>query len=512
MRANWSRRDFLKQTTAAGLGLSVGGGLLSACSGRQIKPNIVFILADDLGYNEVGVYGQKLIKTPNLDRLASEGMRFTQHYAGSPVCAPSRCTLLTGKHTGHAYIRDNDEMPERGDVWHDPNLEGQRPLAAGIPTVASHLKQAGYATACIGKWGLGGPGSEGHPNKHGLDYFFGYLCQRQAHNHYPDHLWRNDEKVILKGNRPFFPHQRFPKDKDPNDPRNYEVYRGEQYAPDLMAEDALKFIRENAGRPFFLYFATTLPHLALQVPEDALEEYRGAFPETPYLGEHGYLPNFTPRATYAAMITRMDRHVGMILQQLEKLGLADNTLVIFSSDNGTTYTGGVDYKFFNSVDGLRGLKGSLYEGGIRVPMIARWPGRIPAGSVSDQPSAFWDFLPTLTQAAGAPTPEDTDGLSLLPTFTGKGKVRVHDHLYWEFRAYGGQQAVRLGQWKGIRTGLRRKGTDTRIQLYNLAEDLSEQHNVAAEHPDVVAEIKEIMKTDRSKSELFPFPEIYTREM
>ena len=506
-----SRREFLRQAGLAGAGLALAGAGDFSCIQKKRPPNIVFILADDLGYNEVGAYGQKLIRTHNIDRLAREGMKFTQHYAGSPVCAPSRCTLLTGKHTGHAYIRANDEMPERGDVWHDPSLEGQRPLPEGLPTVASYLKKAGYATACIGKWGLGGPDSPGHPNEHGFDYFYGYLCQRQAHNHYPDHLWRNHEKVILEGNPYFFPHQRFPKDKDPNDPKNYEIYRGKQYAPDLMAQEALRFVRENRDRPFFLYFATTLPHLALQVPEDALKAYEGVFPDTPYLGDHGYLPNRTPRAAYAAMISRMDQHVGKIIGLIDRLGIAENTLVIFTSDNGTTHVPCVDFRFFNSVDSLRGLKGSLYEGGIRVPMIARWSGHIAPGTISTFPSAFWDFLPTFCQAADVSIPGGTDGVSLLPVFFQQGKPE-REFLYWEFRGYGGQQAVRLGNWKGIRTGLRKKGKDTRIQLYNLQEDLSETQNVASEHPEIVGQIAQIMRKQHSKSRYFPFPEIYTRPM
>ena len=512
MKRSLNRRDFLKQSLAASVGaasLSTGGFLFKS---PKRKPNIIYILADDLGYHELGAYGQRLIKTPHLDKLAAEGMKFTQHDAGSPVCAPSRCTLLTGKHTGHTYIRDNDEMAERGDVWHDPNLEGQRPLLPHTITIGTLLQEAGYKTAFIGKWGLGGPHSTGHPNKQGFDHFFGYLCQRQAHNYYPDHLWRNDQKVVLEGNPHFFPHQRFPKGLDPNDPANYERYRGKQYAPDLMRDEAFQFIRENKNRPFFLTFATTVPHLALQVPEDSLKQYEGIFPEKPYLGEHGYLPNRTPRATYAAMISRMDRDIGQMVQLINELGLEDSTLFIFSSDNGTTYTGGVDYKFFDSVDSLRGLKGSVYEGGIRVPMIARWKGRIQPGQVSDRISAFWDILPTLCDVAGAGIPADTDGLSLLPTLMGEKNAPGHKFLYWEFRDYGGQQAVRMGNWKGVRTGLRKKDSDTRIQLYNLRNDVSEKQNVAGEHPEIVARLKPIFTRARSHSEVFPFPEIYERKI
>ena len=511
MKQNWNRRDFLKVASATSFGLTLlpTGSLFSRSHRR--KPNIVYILADDLGYNELGAYGQKRIHTPNLDRLAAEGMKFTDHYSGSPVCAPSRCTLLTGKHTGHAIIRDNDEMAERGDVWHDPNLEGQRPLPPHTTTIGTLLQSAGYKTACIGKWGLGGPHSTGHPNRQGFDHFFGYLCQRQAHNYYPDHLWRNEKKVVLKGNPYFFPHQRFPRGLDPNDPANYKRYRGKQYAPDLMLKEAFRFVRENKNRPFFLYFATTVPHLALQVPEDSLKEYEGVFPDKPYLGQHGYLPNRTPRATYAAMISRMDRDIGRLVRLIQDLGLEKDTLFIFSSDNGTTYTGGVDYKFFDSVDSLRGLKGRVYEGGIRVPMIARWKEHIEPGQVSHRVSAFWDILPTVCEAAGISTPYGTDGLSLLPTFLGE-KTPPHRYLYWEFRDYGGQQAVRMGNWKGVRTGLRKPNTDTRIQLYDLSRDISEKNNLAAQHPDVVKKMKPIFTRARSKSALFPFPEIYTREI
>ncbi len=507
-----SRRRFMENTGLGMAGLYLMGA--QGCSTKTARePNIIYILADDLGYNELGAYGQKLIKTPNIDKLAAEGMKFTQHYAGCPVCAPSRCTLLTGKDTGHSYIRDNDEMSERGDVWHDPALEGQRPLPANTQTIGTILQKAGYKTACIGKWGLGGPNSTGHPNKQGFDHFFGFLCQRQAHNYYPDHLWRNDEKVVLDGNKPFFPHQKFPKDKDPNDPAAYEQYGGKQYAPDLMAEEALQFIQENKDRPFFLYFATTVPHLALQVPDDSLEQYKDAFNDTPYLGDRGYLPNRTPRATYAAMISRMDRDVGRMVALIKQLGLEEDTLIIFTSDNGTTYTGGVDYKFFNSVDSLRGLKGSIYEGGIRVPMIARWKDHIKPGSISDQISAFWDMLPTFCNMGGVPVPKDTNGINLLPTFLDQGKKQQqHEYLYWEFRDYGGQQAVRMGKWKGVRTGLKKKNSDTGIQLYDLENDLSEKNNVAEEHQEIVAKMKKIMKTARTKSKYFSFPEIYEREI
>ncbi len=470
--------------------------LVPACQrSPERPPNIILIVADDLGYGELGSYGQEKIRTPNIDRLAEEGMRFTQHYSGSPVCAPSRAVLLTGLHTGHAYIRDNDEMSERGDVWHDLSLEGQRPLPANTYTIGTMLQEAGYVTGAIGKWGLGGPGSSGEPNRQGFDHWFGYLCQRIAHNYYPPYLWRNTEKHVLE-NEYFFPHQRLPDDVDPYDPASYAAYSGTQYSMDLMAGEALAFIADNQGHPFFLYLPFTVPHAALQVPEESLREYEGAFPETPYRGDKGYLPHPTPRAAYAAMITRMDREIGRILSLLSELGLDENTVVMFTSDNGPTFNGGTDSEFFNSAGPLRGLKTELYEGGIRVPLIARWPGHVPPGGVSDHVSAFWDFLPTLTDLVGTELPIEVDGLSMVPTLLGEPtEQQRHEYLYWE---YQGRQAVRLGDWKGYRGGV-----DSPIELYDLRGDIGERRDVAAQHPDVVARIADIMGSGRTESDLFP---------
>lgn len=467
------------------------------CAKRSVKkPNIIFILADDLGYGELGCYGQEKIRTPNIDRLAAQGMRFTQHYSGSPVCAPSRCALLTGRHTGHCYIRDNDEMAERGEVWRDPNLEGQRPLLPDTTTIGTILQKAGYATGVIGKWGLGGPGSSGEPNNQGFDHWFGYLCQRLAHSYYPTHLWRNGEKVVLEGNEYFFPHQRLPEDKNPYEKTSYEIYKGKQYSIDLMVKEALSFIRASAGKPFFLYLPFPVPHAALQVPEDSLKEYEGVFPETPYKGDKGYLPHPTPRAAYAAMITRMDREIGWVMALLRELGIDETTLVVFSSDNGPTFNGGTDSEFFMSTGPLRGLKASLYEGGIRVPLIARWPGRIKPGTVSGHVSAFWDFLPTFLELAGAEPPEEIDGISLLPELLGQFKKQdKHEYLYWE---YHGSQAVRLGVWKAFR-----KTVAEKLELYNLRDDPGEKHSVADARPEVVARVMEIMGKGRAESELFP---------
>src|SRR5688572_2687041 len=369
--------------------LLLAAAFLGAVSGFA-RPNVVFILADDLGYGDIGPFGQRKIRTPNLDRLAAGGMRFTQHYSGNAVCAPSRCVLMTGKHPGHAWIRNNREVQP----------EGQPPLRASEVTIAEALKQAGYACAAIGKWGLGFPGSEGEPLKQGFDRFYGYNCQRHAHNHYPTYLWDNDRRVSLN-NPEFLAHQPLPPGSDPKDPASYDRYVGKDYAPDLMMEQALRFVDANKSKPFFLYFASTIPHLALQAPADALKAYAGQWPDAPYAGTNKYLPHFTPRAAYAAMISRLDEHVGKLMARVDQLGLATNTIFIFTSDNGPLYNqlGGTDCEFFQSARDLRGRKGSLYEGGIRVPLIVSWQGRIKAGTVSDRVTGFEDWLPTLLQLA-----------------------------------------------------------------------------------------------------------------
>ena len=486
------RRDFLKTMSLGAASVAIPN-LFSTCAQKTAKPNIIYILADDLGYGELGCYGQDKIKTPNIDKIAAEGIRFTQHYSGSTVCAPSRCCLLTGKHTGHSYIRDNDELPERGDVWNDPDLEGQRPLLPNTETIGTMLQRAGYTTGAIGKWGLGGPGSTGDPNKQGFDLFYGYLCQRVAHNYYPTHLWRNDEKHILEENEYFRPSKKLPEDKDPFDKESYAPYSGKQYSMDYMAEEALNFIEKNQNNPFFLYLPFPVPHVSLQVPEDSLQEYEGAFPETPYKGEKGYVPHIAPKAAYAAMITRMDREIGKILALLKKLGLEKNTIVIFTSDNGPTYAGGVDAEFFESAGPLRGLKGSLYEGGIRVPMIARWPGKIQPGTTTDHISAFWDVMPTLAEITNTAVPQNIDGVSFLPTLLGKNDQQEHEYLYWEHHSGGGKQAVRMNEWKALR--LQVKGNpDAPIQLYNLTTDIAESEDVSQAHPEIVQKIDTIMKS------------------
>ncbi len=470
------------------------GGRAEEPPGR--RPNLVYILADDLGYGEVGCYGQTKIKTPHLDRMAAGGMRFTQHYSGSPVCAPSRCVLLTGLHTGHAYIRDNDEMGHRGKVWGDPKLEGQRPLPKDTRTLGHVLQDAGYVTAAIGKWGLGWVGSSGDPNRQGFDHYYGVVCQRVAHNHYPTHLWRDGEKEELRN--PFFKsHQKLPPDADPNEAASYAAYSGPDYSMDKLTEDALDFIRGNRAKPFFLYVPYLVPHVALQVPEDSLAEYAEAFEETPYLGDRGYLPHRTPRAAYAAMISRMDRDVGRILDLLAELGLSENTLVVFSSDNGPSGVGGVDKDFFDSAGGLRGRKGQVWEGGLRVPTIAYWPGRIAGASTTDHISAFQDVLPTFAELAGAPVPKGLDGISFAPTLLGKAdEQKAHDHLYWEYARR--LQAVRMGKWKGVRP----KPT-VAVELYDLEADPAETTDVAAAHPEVVEQVEALMRTSRTESSHFP---------
>jgi arylsulfatase len=461
-----------------------------------------------LGFAELGCYGQEKIKTPNLDRLAAEGMRFTQHYSGNAVCAPSRCVLMTGKHPGHAYIRNNGNPKLSAEFMARHGLEfpGQNPIPDAEVTVAEMLKQKGYATAAVGKWGLGQFGTSGNPNRQGFDLFFGYNCQGHAHSYYPKHLWRNDQKVILNNNPPVPGHAKLAQGADPLDPASYAAFKGRDYSPDRMIDAALDFIRQNKDRPFFLYFPSTIPHVALQIPDDELKPYLGKWEEKPFTG-NGYTPHRTPRAAYAAMISRLDRDAGRIVRLLDELGLGEKTLVMFSSDNGTTHLEKeVDAEFFKSVGPLRGLKGSLYEGGIRVPMIARWPGKIRPGSVTDHISMFCDVMPTIAEATGTTPPAGIDGISFLPTLLGRPQDQEkHDYLYWEFPGYRGQQAVRMGDWKAVRHDVldKKNPNPLAIELYNLADDIGEKKNVAADHPDLVAKFRKIMKEGRTPSELFP---------
>lgn len=465
-----------------------------ARQGSATVPNLVVVLADDLGYGDLGPYGQRRIRTPRIDRIAAEGIRFTQFYSGSTVCAPSRAALLTGRHTGHAYVRDNHEL----GGFLDEEERGQLALPPGHPTVARWLKDRGYATAVVGKWGLGGPGSTGVPTKQGFDFFFGYLDQKQAHNYYPTHLWRNEERFPLR-NTYFSPHQ--PLIGDPNEPAAYEKYRGTDYAVDFMTQEATRWLRENGSRPFFLYFAPTIPHVSLQVPEAALKQYEGAFPETPYTGNNRYLPHRTPRAAYAAMITYLDAQVGQVLDTLKQIGADERTLVMLTSDNGAIYdVGGAPTRFFESNGKLRGQKTNLYEGGIRVPMLARWPGRIRAGATSAHISANWDLWATFADLTGEAPPAGTDGVSIAPTLLGRSGQRSHESLYWEFHAQGASQAVRMGRWKGIRREIIKR-PDPPIELYDLERDERETTDVAAANPDVVRRIAELMRTSRTPAVL-----------
>ena len=468
-------------------------------------------MADDHTTQGIGVYGSRLAKlnpTPNIDALAAHGMKFTQHYAGAPVCAPSRCVLLTGKHLGHAQIRGNDEWASRGDVWNyeamekDPNLEGQRPIKAGTVTIGKLLQRAGYKTGIVGKWGLGGPLTEGIPNKQGFDFFFGYNCQRQAHTYFPVHLWKDTNKVILN-NKLVAPHIRLPENTDWYNPDTYIDYWQNDYSPDLMQKEVVNFIKENKDQPFFMYYATTIPHNPLQAPKRWIDYYVQKFgDEEPYDGSRGYFPHRYPHACYAAMVSYFDEQVGELVQTLKDEGLYDNTLIIFSSDNGPTYSGGADSPWFDSAKPFKSErgwgKGNVNEGGIRVPMIAQWPGKINAGSESELISAFYDVLPTLCDVAGIETPTDIDGISFLPTLLGKGEQLKHEFLYWEFPESGGQQAVRMGNWKGIRKNI--KKDSLRIQLYNLKKDIQELDDVSAQYPDVVHQIETIFRQEHTTAE------------
>ena len=463
------------------------------------KPNIIYILADDLGYGELGCFGQEKIETPNIDKLAGSGIKFTEHYSGAPVCAPSRCVLLTGKHMGHAQVRGNDEWGERGDVWNyksmiaDSTLEGQRPMKEGTITIGKKMQDAGYKTAMFGKWGLGAPQTHSIPTKMGFDFFVGYNCQRQAHTYYPVHLYKNEARLYL-GNDTVAPNTKLDKDADPYDLNSYKKYNLQSYSPDVMFDELTGFVKENSNNPFFIYWASPIPHAALQAPKRWVDYYVNKFgDEEPYLGNQGYFPHRYPHAAYAAMVSYLDENVGKLVQQLKDLGVYDNTLIIFTSDNGATYNGGTDSPWFDSGGPFKSEygwgKGTTHEGGIRTPMVASWPKQIKPGTQSNHISAFWDVMPTLCEIAGIDSPEDTDGISFLPALTGAEQIS-HDHLYWEFPSYGGQQAVRLGKWKAIRNNIF-KG-NMAIELYNLEEDIQELNNVAADNPEIVKQIEEIM--------------------
>lgn len=462
----------------------LGSTIFTSCTKHEKvekKPNIIYILADDMGYGDLSCYGQEKFHTPNIDRLAAEGIRFVNHYAGSTVCAPSRGTLMTGKHTGNAFNRGNKGVKGKGDF----------PLADSEITVAEVLKDAGYVTGLFGKWGLGFSGSEGDPNHQGFDEFFGYLNQALAHNYYPYHLWHNNEKVVL--------HENLDQNK-------------KQYAPQLIHNEALKFMEANKDTLFFLYYPSIIPHAELFAPENYMEKYRGKIlPEKEYKGvddgkrykKGSYGSQTECHAAFAAMINLLDDQVGEIMDKVKELGIAENTLIIFSSDNGPHAEGGADPDFFNSGGGLKGIKRDLYEGGIRVPMIANWPKTIEGGRESDHISAFWDILPTVAEIVEKESPEDIDGLSFLPELLGKEQQK-HNHLYWEFYERGGKQAVRKGKWKAVRLNVRKDYDGAPVELYNLEEDRSEVNNVADKYPEIAAEMLELIKASHSPSEHFSF--------
>jgi len=435
------------------------------------RPNIILIQADDLGYGDLGAYGQRHFQTPNLDRMAAEGVRFTSYYSGSTVCAPSRATLMTGQHTGHTLVRGNGEIPLRPED----------------ATVGMALRDAGYRTSVVGKWGLGSQGTTGLPHLKGFDYSFGFLDHRHAHRQFTDHLFRNGVR------------------------RPVDVDR--DYAGDLFTAETLDIISTRDDRPFFLYLNYTVPHAELRPPEDAIAPFRSKFEEpTPFTNAAadarptgaagpslGYRSQPTPRAAFAGMVTRMDADVGRILARLREAGLDDRTLVLFTSDNGPHREGGADPVFFGSAGPLRGIKRDLYEGGIRVPMIARWPGTVPAGRTSDHAWAHWDFFPTAAELAGAKVPDGLDGMSMVRALRGQSQP-THEFFYWEFHERGFQQAVRMGTWKAVRL---KPGAP--LELYDLSKDVAEAANVAASHPDVIARMETYLATARTPSERWPTP-------
>ena len=443
------------------------------------KPNIIYILADDLGYGDLRCYGQEKFTTPNIDKLAKEGILFTQHYSGSTVCAPSRSSLMTGLNTGHTPIRGNKGV--------EP--EGEYPIPNSNFTIAELLKEKGYTTGAFGKWGLGYPGSEGDPLQQGFDTFFGYNSQALAHNYYPEHLWDNKNKVILIEN---------------------EGIKNGQYAPDLIHQKALLFIEENKKEPFFLYYASPLPHAELIVPQNNLDKFIGKFnPEKAYKakdnskglkkGEYSSQPHC--HAAFAAMITLLDDQVGEIVSKIKALGLENNTLLIFTSDNGPHKEGGADPDYFNSNGSLHGYKRDLYEGGIRVPMIAKWKGKIKEGSKTNHVSAFWDVMPTLAELEDAKINTAIDGISFLPTLLKNGAQKKHKYLYWEFHELEGRQALRQGNWKLIKYNVLKNG---KYQLYNLKNDISETHDLASKMPEKVAKLSKILESSRTESDVFQF--------
>jgi arylsulfatase A-like enzyme len=460
-----------------------------------VRPNVIYIMADDLGYGELGCYGQTKIKTPNIDQLAAEGMKFTQFYAPSAVCAPTRCSLLTGKHQGHAAIRGNTEQGGFG-----PNdVEGQTPLPKSETTIAEMLKQVGYRTGIVGKWGLGGPNPGETPNDHGFDFFYGYLCQRRAHNSFPPYLWKNHQPDLLD-NPIYDAHQKAKSVPDNLDEWN-KLYGGKTYAGTKLMENCIDFIKSSKSGPFFLYYAPTIPHAALQAPVDWIAKYPREWDPKPYLGESGYLPNPRPHATYAAMISYLDFTVGEIRKTLVANGLDKNTLIVFTSDNGATFNGGVDREFFKSNGDFRGAKMSLYEGGYREPFIAWYPSAIKPGSSCSTAYAGYDTMATLAELCGAKTPK-TDGTSFAKELVGvHGQKR--DYLYFEYPEAASMRAIVFGRMKAIQPNLTKK--PDLIEIYDLVADPNETRDLAASQPELVARAKEIFRREHVPNKTFPLP-------
>lgn len=473
------------------------------------QPNIVFIMADDLGYGDVGCYGQEKIKTPHIDRLAKQGMRFTQHYTGAPVCAPARCVLMTGQHLAHAEIRGN------GDSGNGRKFPGQWPITADVTTIAEVLQDAGYKTGAFGKWGLGPSDTAGSANKQGFERYYGYNCQRNAHSFYPPFL-DSDEGTETINQNPIPGRLRQPEGEV-----KAEDYRAENYAPDKILDAAVSWLDDNKDGPFFLYLPFVEPHVAMQPPQEWLDRYPAEWDAEHgvYRGQNGYLPHPRPRAAYASMISDLDEHVGTILNRIEHHGLTDNTIVIFTSDNGPTHTGkdkrwhigGAACTFFNSAGGLRGYKGSCYEGGIRIPCVVKWPGKVAAGTTSDFPSYFPDWFPTLSNIAGAkmkPT-QSIDGVDLVSELTGQGRVQRNEPMFWEFFGYRGIVAIRDGKWKALRRNLRAKDL-AKVgvwELYDLETDRNETTDVADANPEIVKRLEAQWLQTRTVNPKYPLPNI-----
>ena len=446
---------------------------LSANMSAAEKPNIVYILADDLGYGDLGCYGQEVIQTPNLDKMAAEGLRFTQHYAGSPVCGPSRAVMFSGLHAGNTYLRGNGYVQMRPD-----------PLDMLFPTA---LQKVGYHTAMIGKSGLTCNSSDASlPGKKGFNRFYGFTSHTKAHWYYPNYLWDDEKKI------------EFP---------NNTLHEGDNFSSDLIMEQVMKYLDQPKDKPFFLHVAFQMPHASLRVQEEWKAKYRPILKEKllPARKEHWhYSYEREPKTTYAAMVSCMDHNVGLIVEKLKELGIEKNTLVMFSSDNGAMQEGGHHRSNFNSSGNLRGGKRDLYEGGVRTPTVAWWPGKIEAGKTTDHLSGFWDISSTMRELAGAEPQADTDGLSLVPTLLGKGTQKKHDYIYWEFHEQGGKRAVRQGKWKLLHFGVGKNIKAKHVELFNLENDESEKNNLAKKYPEIVSELTKLMRKAHTTSEVTEF--------